>query len=412
MKQEKIEQYARLAVEIGVNIQPGQTLCIRASVDSADFARLCAKEAYKLQAKRVLIEYSDDVLSRLTYENASVETLEQIPSHALEFLNYFVEEGCAILNITSEIPGKFDGIDMLKIQNYTKAFTSTQQFKKYRSYTMGNKGQWAIVSVPNPLWAKKIFPDLEQEDAIEKLWEAILSASHVLNNDDPVGYWREHNLRLHKLSKVLNDYNFESLHFKNSLGTDIEVGLVPNHVWCGGSEITTTNIEFNPNIPTEEVFTMPHRDNVNGIVYATKPLNFQGVLIDNFWVKFKDGKVIDFDAKENKEALEQLINMDEGASHIGEIALISHNSPISNSNILFYTTLYDENASCHMALGAAYPMNIKGGLNMSEEELIKNHSNLSNMHEDFMFGSSDMQIVGKKYDGTLISVFENGNFVI
>lgn len=412
MKQEKIEQYARLAVEIGANIQPGQVLCIRASVDSADFARLCAKEAYKLHAKRVIIEYNDDVLNRLTYENASVETLEKIPSFSLEYLNYFADEGCAILNITSEIPGKYEGIDMTKIQNYTKALTATNQYKKYRSYTMGNKGQWSIVSVPNPTWAKKIFPDLEQDAAIEKLWEAILSASHVLNNDDPVSYWRDHNLRLHKLSKVLNDYNFESLYFKNSLGTDIEVGLVPNHVWCGGSEISTTKIEFNPNIPTEEVFTMPNRDNVNGIVYATKPLNFQGVLIDNFWVKFKDGKVIDFDAKDNKEALEQLINMDEGSSHIGEIALISHNSPISNSNILFYTTLYDENASCHMALGAAYPMNIKGGLDMSEEELIKNYSNRSSMHVDFMFGSSDMQIVGKKYDGSLISVFENGNFVI
>lgn len=412
MREEKIKQYARLAVEIGTNVQKDQIMLIRTSVDSAYFARLCAKEAYSLGAKRVFIQYHDEVLSRLTYENVSADVLCQIPEYSLDSLKYFAEQGACVLNITSERPGVYEGIDMSKIEAETKAMTSSDQFKLFRAYTMGNKGQWSIAAVPNPVWAKKIFPNLEENEAIEKLWEALLKASHVLDNDDPVSYWKEHNKRLHNLSTILNDYNFESLHFKNSLGTDIEVGLVNNHIWCGGSEIAVNGVEFNPNIPTEEVFSMPHRDKVNGIVYATKPLNFQGVLIDGFWVKFENGKVVDFDAKQNKEALEKLINMDEGSSHLGEIALISHDSPISNSNILFYTTLYDENASCHMALGAAYPMNIKGGLEMTEEQLSNNCSNRSSMHVDFMFGSSDMQIIGKRFDGSLVNVFKNGNFVI
>jgi aminopeptidase len=213
-------------------------------------------------------------------------------------------------------------------------------------------------------------------------------------------------------NKVLNDYNFKSLHFLNSLGTDLVVSLVDNHIWAGGGEESTKGVYFNPNVPTEENFTMPYKYGVNGKVVATKPLNYQGNLIEEFWLEFKDGKVVDFDAKAQKETLSNLINFDEGSSYLGEVALISHDSPISNSNILFFNTLFDENASCHLALGRAYPMNVKGGTTMTKEELLEAGSNLSMAHSDFMFGSACMNIVGTQQDGTKVQIFKNGNFVI
>ena len=260
---------------------------------------------------------------------------------------------------------------------------------------------------------QKVFPNAKtDEEAVSLLWDAILKASRVTIDKDPVLEWKNHNKYLSNHTKLLNDYNFKYLHFKNSLGTDLTVELVKNHIWLGGAEKSSKGVIFNANIPTEEVFTMPYKYGTQGKVVATKPLNYEGKLIEDFYLVFKDGKVVEYDAKKEKVALESLLNTDEGSKYIGEIALISHDSPISNMNILFYETLFDENASCHMALGKAYPINIKNGPNMEMEELEALGYNNSINHVDFMFGSDDMEIIGEKESGEKVEIFKKGNFVI
>ena len=277
---------------------------------------------------------------------------------------------------------------------------------------MASRGQWTIVAAPNNIWAKKVFPDLEENEAIEALWSAILEASRITYENDPVAEWEIHNKNLFKHNQILNSYNFDTLYFKNKLGTDISVKLVDNHIWAGGGELTPDGIVFNPNIPTEENFTMPHKYGVNGKVVATKPLNYQGKLIEDFWLEFKDGKVINFDAKVNKDALENLLKFDKGSCYLGEIALISYDSPISNSGILFYNTLFDENASCHMALGRAYTINVKDGTKLSAEKLETIGYNNSMAHSDFMFGNEDLSVIGITKNGDKVVIFEDGNFII
>jgi len=277
---------------------------------------------------------------------------------------------------------------------------------------MGSKSQWTIVAAPNPVWAMKVFPGLEETEAVEALWKAILEASRVTEDNNPVEEWNQHNEIIFKHNQILNNYNFDTLHFTNKLGTNLTIRLVDNHIWAGGGEHTPDGLLFNPNIPTEENFTMPHRHGVNGKVVATKPLEYQGKLIEDFWLEFKDGKVVAYDAKVNKDILENLLKFDEGSSYLGEIALISYDSPISNSGILFYNTLFDENASCHLALGRAYTINVKGGTEMSLEDLKAIGYNHSMAHSDFMFGSSDLQVTGITKEGMKVVIFKNGDFVI
>ena len=320
----------------------------------------------------------------------------------------FVDEGAAALSIYAPAPGLMDDVDGSVIAKVSSATQKAIAF--YRQHMMSNQSQWSLVSIPNTFWAKKIFPELSEEDAVNALWEAIFKAVRVSDDNDPMADWDVHNTTLHLNNDKLNQHQFSSLKFKNSVGTDVEVGLVKNHRWAGGAEKAANGQIFNPNIPTEETFTMPHKDRVNGKVVATKPLSYQGRLIDDFYFVFKDGKVVEYDAKVGKETLDYLMNSDEGARSIGEIALISHDSPISNMNILFFNTLYDENASCHMALGRAYPMNVLNGTTMSDDELKAVGMNFSNEHVDFMFGSEDMSIIGVKEDGSEVVVFKNGNF--
>jgi len=409
-KIELLEKYAQLSVEVGANVQKDQLVWINASTETKELARLIVKAAYKRGAKRVSVQWSDDYVSRTGFDNMTIETLEEIPSWSIEKMQYFVDQGGCVISITSPIPGLNAGVDPLKMQKASIARMKALKF--YQDHMMGNHSQWSIVAAPNKVWAEKVFPNLKGEEAIEALWDAILSASRVTESNDPIAEWADHNKILLAHNKVLNDYQFKSLHFKNSLGTDLTVELVKNHVWAGGGENSTKGVYFNPNIPTEENFTMPYKFGVNGKVVATKPLNYQGNLIEDFWIEFKDGKAVNFDAKAQRESLKSLIELDEGSSYLGEVALISHDSPISNSNILFYNTLFDENASCHLALGRAYPMNVKGGTKMSSKELKDAGSNHSMAHSDFMFGSSDMQIVGTLEDNSIVVVFKNGNFVI
>ena len=409
-KKELINKLAKLAVKVGVNVQKGQTVIVRTSTETKELAREITEEAYLAGARQVYVQWSDDYVSKSNLMHMAVEDLEDIPGWLVDQQKSFMEGGACYISITSPVPGLNKDVEPEKAQRQGIAAQKALSF--FREHMMGNRTQWTIVAAPNPAWAKQVFPNQSEEEAVESLWSAIFNASRVEENKDPIRAWEKHNEVLLKHNVILNNYKFKHLHFKNGLGTDLVVELVKDHVWAGGGENSTKGVYFNPNIPTEETFTMPYKWGTRGKVYATKPLNYQGKLIEDFWLEFKDGKVVDFDAKKEKDALKNLLDTDEGSRYIGEIALISHDSPISNTNILFLNTLFDENASCHMALGRAYPMNVKNGVNLPISELEKIGYNNSMVHSDFMFGSSDMEITGLTQDDKEIKVFEKGNFVI
>ncbi len=409
MNEKLLRKFANLAVKVGVNIKEGQLLVVNAPVECYDFVRLIVEEAYKAKAGNVVVKWNDSVTNKFYYLNVSDDVLKDIPEHVVKQGEYFVEKNGAFLSIASPNPGLMADVDPMKMMIAQKAANEKMSF--LRKYTMSNGGQWTVIAAPNYDWAKKVFPDAKFSEGVDKLWDAILAASRVREDNDPVQEWKEHMDRLAAHNKKLNEYNFKKLNFKNSLGTNLEVKLVENHIWGGGGETAQNGVYFAPNIPTEESFSMPHKDGVNGKVVSTKPLNYSGKLIENFWLEFKDGKVVKYHAEKEEEALKSLLELDEGSSRLGEVALISHDSPISNTNILFYNTLFDENASCHLALGNAYTMNIKGGHTLPEKDLIEKGYNKSMTHVDFMFGSADMKIVGTTQDGKEVSVFENGNFV-
>ena len=409
-KLELLEKYAKLIVEVGVNVQKDQLVVINSSTETRELARLIAKAAYNVGAFQVKVEWNDAYVSRTGYDGMSIEALEEIPEWVIDKNKYFIKKGGCVISITSPIPGVNEGADSLKMQK--SGIARMKALKFIQDYMMGNGTQWCVVAAPNNVWAKKVFPELEEHDAYEALWDAILKASRVTESNDPIKEWEEHNKRLLSHNKILNDFQFDSLHFKNNLGTDLNIKLVDNHIWAGGGENSTKGIYFNPNIPTEENFTMPYKYGVNGKVYATKPLNYQGNLIEDFWLEFKDGKVINYDAKKQLETLKRLLEFDEGSTYLGEVALLSYDSPISNTNILFLNTLFDENASCHLALGRAYPMNVVGGTKMTHEELVAVGSNQSMVHSDFMFGSQDLLVEGTQKNGNKVVIFKDGDFVI
>lgn len=405
-----LEKLANLSVKIGANVQKDQIVVVNAPTEAAVIVRKVTKYAYEAGAKKVFINWRDDLSGRYSYEYETIDSLQDIPQFAIDRMRYFVDNSACVVSIVSPIPGANQGLDPGKVQ--AAGIASSKALGFYREHMMGNRSQWTIIAASNPIWAKKVFPDLPEDEAEEALWDAIFAASRVKESTDPIEEWNKHNQSLMSHNKILNDYQFDSLHFSNSLGTDLTIKLVDNHVWSGGQETATTGVIFNPNIPTEESFTMPHKFGVNGKVVATKPLEYQGNLIEDFWLEFKDGKVVNYDAKKEKPTLKNLIEFDEGSSYLGEVALISHNSPISQANILFFNTLFDENASCHLALGRAYPMNIKGGTTMDIKELEKLGYNNSMSHSDFMFGSEDMNIIGTTKDGKKVQIFKNGNFII
>ena len=406
----RLKKYAELAIRKGVNLQKGQTLIINTSIDAKEMTRACVEEAYKAGAKEVLVFYKDPYITRSHYQYQDEETLTTVRPWQIDCKLDYMKEGACILHIISDIPGILKDVDAAKVSKANLAMAKAG--KELQAYTMANKTQWSIVAVPNKEWADLVFPEFEGcEAVVDELWDKILQAVHVEEDNDPIAEWTKLSENFHRREEILNGYNFKTLHFENSLGTDLYVDLADQYIWAGGSEKTTSGIEFNPNMPTEEIFTMPKKTGVNGKVYATKPLDYNGTLIDDFWFSFKDGKVEDFGAEKGYDALASLVHFDEGSSYLGEVALVPYESPISKSGILFFNTLFDENASCHLALGRAYPMNIKGGVDMSEEELQKAGANHSMTHVDFMFGSEDMKITGICGDQSEVAVFEKGNFV-
>ena len=404
-----LKEYAKLAVVVGANVQKNQLVMVNAPIEAVDFVRMIVEEAYIAGAKRVMVEWQDSVSSRLFYEYGSDEALTEMPDFVVDKLKYFIEQGGCAISVASPNPDSFKGIDPRKMMMVQQATAPKTKF--YSEHMMASRSQWTIVAYPNNIWAKKVFPNLSEEEAYNKLLEAILYASRVEENKS-IENWKNHIESLDKHNQILNNYNFKTLHFKNEIGTDLTLDLVEDHIWAGGGELSTTGILFAPNIPTEETFSMPHNKSINGTVVSTKPLSIRGQIIPEFKLTFKDGKVVEYSATENVEALESLLNTDEGSKSLGEVALISHNSPISNQNILYYNTLFDENASCHLALGNAYSMNIKNGANMSTAELKEKGYNVSQIHVDFMFGSSDMEVEGITHDGEVVAIFRKGNFVI
>lgn len=402
-----LDEYAKLCVEVGINLQKGQPLVINAPIEGADFVRLVAKHAYELGAKEVHVNWNDEILTKMKYENAPMEVFEKFPKWYADGMEEYAEDGAGFLSIYSQDPELLKNIDSKKIAAYNKS--SSMALKNFRNYTMNDINAWCVISIPTQGWASRVFPDVSEEKAMEKLWKFIFKATRM-DLEDPIKAWEEHLKNLEEKVNFLNKKKFKKLYYKSSNGTDLEVELPEGHIWAGGGSKSAKDVFFVPNIPTEEVFTMPLKTGVNGVVYSTKPLNYGGNLIDEFKLVFEKGKVIDFEAKQGYEVLKDLLSLDEGAKHLGEVALVPYDSPISNSNIIFLNTLFDENASCHFALGKAYPTNIEGGENMTEEELEKRGVNDSLTHVDFMIGSEDLSIIGETKDGEKVQIFENGNW--
>ncbi|MFD1036961.1 aminopeptidase [Virgibacillus byunsanensis] len=406
VSQQTKEKYADLALRTGVNLQKNQALMINAPIEGADFTKIVVRRAYELGAKDVHINWVDDELTLLKYENAPDEVIADYPEWKVKLHDTYAEDGAAVLSIRSTDPDLLKDIDASRVAKANKA--AAQAMKNFRQYTMNDKICWSIISIPTGDWAQKIFPDKSKEDAVESLWDAIVKIVRV-DKDDPLAAWNEHNETLRIARELLNKKNYDKLIFK-APGTNLEMKLPKGHLWKGGSAESEKGTTFNPNMPTEEVFSMPHKYGVDGTVSSTKPLNYGGSLIDNFTLTFKDGKVVDFKAEQGEDTLKHLLNTDEGARRLGEVALVPHESPVSQSGLIFYNTLFDENASCHIALGKAYPTNIEGGSAMSDDELDQNNVNDSLTHVDFMIGSEELDIDGVLEDGTTEAVFRNGTW--
>ena len=402
------DKLAMLVVKKGANVQKDQPVVIRANVQDAAFVRKVVKCAYEAGARYVSVEWHDDDLTKMSYQYESVEVLSEIPQWRYDKTKYQHDGGACYITILSEKPGVMADVDSEKIKAANMAYYT--KMADLIPYTMNNIGQWSVIGVPSVEWAKVVFPDLSEEEAFEKLGDALFAVTRVTEDNDPVADWDLHDKELIAHAERLNSYKFKKLHFTGENGTDLEVELMDGHIWIGGGCMTPGGVYFDPNMPTEECFTMPKKTGVNGIVYASKPLDYEGKVIDGFWLRFENGKVVDFGAKERQDSLAQLLSFDEGSSYLGEVALVPYDSPISQSGILFFNTLYDENAACHLAFGRPYPENREGGVEMSKEDLAARGANDSMQHLDFMIGTRGMNIDGVQADGTVVPVFRNGNW--
>ena len=403
-----LKKYAELLVRQGVNIQKGQTLVLSCPIECADFARLVQTEAYKAGAREVVMRWLDEKSSKIKYDMADDAVFDEVDEWVTMFYIGYVDKKAAFMTIVSDDPDLMKDVDPSRIARSVKARAKALEY--YRSVQMSGKNAWCVAAAPSKAWAMRVFSDVDADKAIEKLWKAIFKATRA-DKKDPFLAWKKHQENFERRTKILNDHAFTHLEYRNSLGTNLKVALAKNHIWLGGSKDAATGYPFNANIPTEEVFTAPNSIGTDGRVYSSMPLNYQGNLIDKFWFELKDGLVVDFGAKKGKENLKQLLETDEGARRLGEVALVSYDSPISNMGILFYNTLFDENASCHFALGKAYASCIKGGKDMDTEAQKKAGLNDSYIHVDFMLGTEDLEIDGITASGEKIAVFRKGNFV-
>jgi aminopeptidase len=402
-----LEKYAELTVSVALNIQPGQTLWINAPLHIPQLVRYISQKAYEAGAKHVQIEWQDEVCTQIKYKHAPDEAFNEYPSWRAHALNELADRNGAYLLIESSDPELLKDVDAKRISAFSKAAGAV--LEKWRESMSAYKMTWSIIAAPSSAWAKKVFPQLEEEAAINALWDAIFQATRV-DQENPVHTWHEHNATLRSKREQLNEKQYKKIHYR-AQGTELTVELPDNHVWRGGSATNGPGgFEFNPNIPTEEVFISPNKNGTQGTVRSTKPLSYQGSLINNFTITFENGRVVDYHAEEGYDSLKEMIEMDEGAHYLGEIALVPHFSPISNSNIIFFNTLFDENASNHLALGRSFPTCVQGGTSMSKEELAQIGLNDSLIHVDFMIGSAEMDIDGERADGSIEPIFRNGNW--
>ncbi len=410
MKKSIMRKYAKLAVQKGVNLQKGQGAVIRASVSEHEFAEMVAEEAYRAGAKWVRIDWNDQAVTKLAYRHETVTQLSRVEDWEVEKAKHSVKELPCMIAIASADPDGMKGVNPVKLQK--SMIAQSKVFKPIQD-EMENKYQWTIVAVPSKAWAKKVFPGERTSTAVEKLWGEILKAVRITEDNDPVAEWNRHNETLREKCQALNALNLDYLHYKSSNGTDFTCWLIPGGKWCGGSDtLKTTGVEYNPNMPSEEVFTSPLRGKCEGTVVSTLPLSYQGTVINQFSMDFQNGRAVAVHAPEHQELLEKMISMDEGAAMLGELALVPHDSPISNSGVLFYNTLFDENAACHIAMGRGFNETVEGAENMSDEELRETGVNDSFIHVDFMIGCKDLNITGHTRDGKEVAIFQDGNWAI
>ncbi|MBO5240043.1 MAG: aminopeptidase [Clostridia bacterium] len=406
MRKTQLKKYAKLLAKVGLNVKKGQTVFIGADLDQPEFVAMVVEECYKAGASEVYVEWSYQPVERISAMNRTQESLSELKPWVKAKWEFKAKNYSCRLFIESEDPDGMNGVDQQKMSAARRALFP--QIKPYR-LALENKHQWCIAAVPGKAWAKKVFPNLPERKAVEEMWRVILKTSRA-DGKNPIRAWKEHNADLDARCAYLNGLGLQYLEYKSANGTNLKVELNEDGIFCGGNEKTLQGRIFNPNIPTEEVFTTPKAGSVEGIVYSTKPLSYMGELIENFSIRFENGKVTKVQAEKGEELLKEMVSMDEGAGKLGECALIPFESPINQSGVLFYNTLFDENASCHLALGHGFNECLKGYEKYTDEECKKRGVNDSMIHVDFMIGARDMEIVGVKKTGERVQIFKNGTW--
>lgn len=401
-----LNKYAELITKVGVNVQKGQTIVLNISVEQAPLARLITASAYALGAAEVVVQWSDDTIQREFLAHAQTERLTEVPQYKVDQADDWVEKGASRISVVSADPSALVGIDSSRIASYQAAVGKAMI--NLRKASQANKISWTVVAAASLAWAKQVFPKLDEEEATDALWDQIFKTTRIYE-EDPIKAWQTHDETLRTKAEYLNEEQFDALHY-TAPGTDLTIGLPKNHNWEGAGSFNSRGEEFMANMPTEEVFTAPDSRRINGYISSTKPLSYAGTIISGMKFTFENGKVIDFSAEQGQEVLASLLDIDEGARSLGEVALVPHHSPISSSGIIFFNTLFDENASNHLALGSAYAFSLNGGTEMSEEELAQAGLNRSQTHVDFMVGSGEMSIDGIREDGSRVPIFRNGEW--
>ena len=403
----KLREYARLLVRVGLNPYSGQRMVISSPVECAHFARLCAQEAYDAGCKEVVMNWTDDAMTRMKYLQAAGEVFDAVPLWRRHFFNDHALEGAAYLAISASDPENLKGVSPDRIIRAQRS--SGKALKDFDRLQMCGGFPWCIASIPIPSWAVRVFPDKGEAEAVDALWDAIFAAVRVTGDGKAVERWREHLATLEKRLEKLNALKLKSLRYTNALGTDLTVELPEGHVWESGGDHTLSGRSYIANIPTEEIFTSPLKTGSNGVVYASMPLVHDGNVIEDIRFVVKEGKIVEASASKGEETLKAAVSVDEGAAYFGEVALVPYDSPISNQNLLFFNTLFDENAACHIAFGEAYPC-LEGGQKMTKDELKQRGLNDSITHVDFMIGTPDLSIVGTTQEGKEVPIFVDGNF--
>ena len=402
----KLKDYAELIVKVGLNVQAGQKVVIRAGLNTAPLVREVAAVAYQLGSPLVTILWSDEKVSQVRHEFAPRDSFDQAPTWMYEGVAQEIKDGAAYLQVFGLDPELLKGFDPSVVA--TTRQTVAKNYRPIGELQGESVTQWSLVCPPTPDWAKRVFPELDVDAALEKLWRNVFTLCR-LDNDDPVAVWKQHMADLKKRREALTAKAYTALQFR-APGTNLRVGLPQGHIWMGGGSVASNEVGYAANIPTEEVFTLPHKDQTEGTVASTKPLSYYGSMIENFSLTFKNGKVVDVSAEKGEDVLRDMVSTDEGAGFLGEVAIVPHKSPISQSNIVFLNTLYDENASCHLALGRAYKFNLEGGPEMSNDEFSAAGGNSSNIHVDFMFGSGELDVDGITADGSVEPVLRGGEW--